>query len=266
MTTLVRPLLKRACLVVAGLFAAAPAWSAEPAPGSDAHAREIVQKMAATLAAQDAFSFTATTAYDSRQEDGTKVEFGDTRKIVVRRPDKLRVDVVRTDGRRSSVQYDGKVLTAYSADANVYAQSEKAGTVDDAIVHFLSTLKMKLPLAALLSSRAAEDLGRRLLSVEYVEKSNACAVPCHHVLAGTETTDLQAWISEGAVPVLLKVVITYHDEPGEPQFRAVLSDWNFAPKIDDAAFTFVPPPSATGIPFAASAVAARSGDGSGDQP
>ena len=76
---------------------------------------------------------------------------------------------------------------------------------------------------------------------------------------------IQAWISDGAAPVLLKIVITYREEAGQPQFRAVLSDWNFAPKVDEAVFAFVPPPSATGIPFAATVKPVGQG-GSGEQP
>jgi hypothetical protein len=37
----------------------------------------------------------------------------------------------------------------------------------------------------------------------------------------------------------MRVVLTYKDEPGQPEFRAQFADWNLAPAI--TASTFQPP-------------------------
>ncbi len=39
------------------------------------------------------------------------------------------------------------------------------------------------------------------------------------------------------------------DETGQPQFRADLSNWNLAPEVSDALFTFTPPNGADRIQF-----------------
>jgi hypothetical protein len=44
-------------------------------------------------------------------------------------------------------------------------------------------------------------------------------------------------------------VITYKDETGQPQFGADLSNWNLAPEVSDALFTFTPPDGADRIQF-----------------
>ena len=46
-----------------------------------------------------------------------------------------------------------------------------------------------------------------------------------------------------------QVVITYRDAPGMPQYRAVLTDWNFAPAIEPGTFTFSPPEGVKKVAF-----------------
>ena len=46
-------------------------------------------------------------------------------------------------------------------------------------------------------------------------------------------------------------VITYKEEAEQPQFWADLSNWNLAPEVSDALFTFTPPAGAERIQFLA---------------
>jgi hypothetical protein len=46
-------------------------------------------------------------------------------------------------------------------------------------------------------------------------------------------------------------VLTYKLTEGQPQFRAQFSNWDLAPQINDAQFTFTPPEGATKIAFLA---------------
>ena len=146
--------------------------------------------------------------------------------------------------------YDGATLAVYDAGAAVYAQAPTDATLDGAVAHYIRGLRMRLPMAVLLVSSIDKELERRVTELDYVELSTLCAQPCHHVAGRTDTTDVQVWIADGAQPVPLRVVITYREEPGQPQYRAELSDWNFAPKADDAMFAFTPPAGAQKIPFA----------------
>src|SRR5262249_2348192 len=47
-----------------------------------------------------------------------------------------------------------------------------------------------------------------------------------------------------------KPVITYKNQPAKPQFSAVFSDWDFAPRIAEPVFTPELPPGTQKIPFA----------------
>ena len=44
-----------------------------------------------------------------------------------------------------------------------------------------------------------------------------------------------------------KIVITYAEEPGAPQYTAVIKRWNLEPKFTEELFHFVPPEGATSL-------------------
>ena len=61
--------------------------------------------------------------------------------------------------------------------------------------------------------------------------------------------DWQIWIEDGPQLTPCKLVITYKTQPSQPQFTAVFTDWDFAPRI--AAPVFVPalPPGTSKVEF-----------------
>ncbi len=63
--------------------------------------------------------------------------------------------------------------------------------------------------------------------------------------------DWQIWIKDGPQLVPCKLVITYKTQPAQPQFSAVFTDWDFAPRIAEPVFTPDLPPGTEKIPFAA---------------
>src|SRR5260370_37007430 len=80
------------------------------------------------------------------------------------------------------------------------------------------------------------------VSAEYVEKTTITDVPCDHLAVRTAGGgDFQAWVAQGSEPLPRRIVITYKDEKGQPQFWADLSNWNLAPDVSDALFAFTPP-------------------------
>jgi hypothetical protein len=77
-------------------------------------------------------------------------------------------------------------------------------------------------------------------------------VPCDHLAARTAGgVDFQVWVAQGSEPLPRRIVITYKDEKGQPQFWADLSKWNSAPDVSDALFAFTPPSGAERIQFLA---------------
>ncbi|MEW6037629.1 MAG: DUF2092 domain-containing protein [Pseudomonadota bacterium] len=226
----------------------APAPQAEAEP---AEPKDILLRMANFLAGTQRFSVTVDAAYDVLQGSGEKIEFGENLRITANRPNQLRVDARQSDGDQHVMLYDGKDITAFTPSQGVYAQTAKPGGIDQAVMYFLKDLKMRLPLAVLLVSRFPEEIENRTQALDYVEKTEIRGTPAHHLAGRTESVDYQVWIAQGTQPLPLRVVLTYRNAEGQPQFRAQLSDWNLSPVIEDARFTFAPPDGARKIAFLA---------------
>jgi hypothetical protein len=246
----------RGCLKSCGailLTAAATfplAWAANQQQKPDG--RALMMRMADFLAKSPAWSVTAHTAYDAIQPDGYKVEWNEMRTVTLSRPDRLRVEVERSDGARNLVLFDGKQVTTFDEKGRVYAQESHPGTVDNAVVYFVRDLGMRLPLAVMLLDNMPAELQQRVQAVKYVEKTTTLGAPADHIAAKTPTVDFQLWIAQGDRPLPMRVVLTYKNSPGQPQFRAQFSDWNLDINPQDTLFTFTPPAGARKIPFAAS--------------
>jgi len=214
-------------------------------------AKTILMSMAEFLAKTPRFSVNLTDSYEVLQESGQKIEFSETRKITVNRPNGLRVEVEHSDGEKHFVLYDGKEITTFSPTQNVYAQVSKPGGIDEAVTYFLKDLHMRLPLAALLLSRFPAELESRTQALDYVEKDVIYGTPVHHLAGRTETVDYQVWIPAGTQPLPLRVVLTYKNAEGQPSFRAQFSDWNLTPEIQENQFAFTPSEKARKIAFLA---------------
>jgi hypothetical protein len=210
----------------------------------------LVQAMADHLASLKTFTLTARNSYEVLQPSGQKIEFGETRLITVARPDRMRVEEVSSDGEQDLALFDGKLVTVFNADAGVYAQAQQPESVDDALVYFVRDLRMRMPLSLMLSTRVGTELPEMINEIAYVESTELLGVPAHHIAGRTDSVDFQFWISQDERPLPLRVVISYREAPGLPQFRSDLSDWNTNAQVADTTFRLSLPEDAEQIPFA----------------
>lgn len=211
-------------------------------------AEAILDAMATFLSKAQRFSMTIRTGYDAVQASGQKIEFNEERKILISRPDYFRSDIRQSDGDSGVVVFDGKAVTVFNANDNVYAKLERTGSVDDTIRYIVGELGMRVPLARLLVTTLPAELKRSVISADYVEKNTLTEVPMDHIAAQTRDVNFQVWVDAGEKPLPRRVVITYKHAAGQPQFWAELSNWNFAPEVSDELFRFTPPAGAEQIP------------------
>jgi len=217
---------------------------------SQPDAAALLKSMADYLASMEYFRCTTTNGYETVQANGQKVEFGETRRIFLSRPNRLRVEEVASDGGSDLTLFDGKQITVVSAGFNVYAQAPQPPLLEDALVYFVRDLRMRAPLALLLSTHVSTDLPAMAKNVEYVERTRIDGEDAHHVAAQSDSVDFEFWIAEGTKPLPLRVVITYKTAPGQPKFWSNISNWKTKRKISDKTFALELPDEARQIPFA----------------
>ena len=223
--------------------------AAAPEP-IDPEAVEAVRAAAEFLAKAPRIAFRLDTEWDAVQRDGHKIEFGATRRVLVRRPASLRFDGERRDGNRGGLLFDGKTITVWDEDENVYATAPKTADLDAMIDYLVDELDYPLPLRYLVRTDLPERLTTALRSAQFVGDAKLGDTVCDQIALRNDTVDFQLWIEQGRLPVFRRIVINYRLDDGWPQFRAEFSDWNFEPDVGDAKFKFVPPEGAEKISFA----------------
>jgi len=209
-------------------------------------AKALLDAMARKLAEARQFSVTMHMNYDVVQATGQKIQFSEVRKTQVSRPDYFRVDSQQSDGDTGGLIFDGKTLTLFNTTENVYSQTTHPGDVDAAVRYAIGKLGMRVPLARMLTTTLPQQLDQLSTAVDYVEQDVLGAAPTDHIAAQSRDVDYQVWIGNDMLPT--RMVLTYRNEPGQPQFQAVFSSWNLNPDIKDSAFTFTPAKGAEKIP------------------
>jgi hypothetical protein len=215
----------------------------------DEDAVAIVKRAAHFLRDAKSFEVKTVMGFDVVQQNGQKIEFGSTRRSVIQRPNRARFEWDRRDGKSGVVVFDGNDIWAYSPTHEVYAHTPQPGGIDDAIALITEDLGITAPLADLFTSDVGKSLADGLTDCYIVDASSIGGTPCDHVAVRNEYADYQMWIAQGEQPLLKRIVITYREEEGEPQFWADLTEWNMSPDTNSKAFVFQPPEGAERILF-----------------
>ncbi len=213
-------------------------------------ADRLLREMSAYLSAATAFTFHADVTYDNVVDDSQMSQYGGTAEVAVRRPDRLRAEY-RGDERRSSVVFDGRTATIHDLAMNVYSVTEVPEGLDAAIDHVFDEYGFTVPIADFVYADPYDALTGFVDSGFWVGLSLVDGTRCHHLAFSQETIDWQIWIEDGPRPVPRKLVITYKDEPGAPQYTARLSRWDLQPRLSNHYFEFHPPIGADEIEFMA---------------
>jgi hypothetical protein len=101
----------------------------------------------------------------------------------------------------------------------------------------------------LAASDPYASLTAKIETGSYLGINQVLGVDCHHLAFSQENIDWQIWITEGAQPLIRKLILTHKLEPGAPEFTALLMHWDFSTPIAESDFEFEAPPGAIKIPM-----------------
>ena len=241
-----------ACLAIG--FSAAPVLAAAAAPAQVEKATaplpdpdQVLQKMCGFLKSQEQFTYKAEIT-DDQVYQGGKLQYAIDTENFVRRPDRLRVNA-EGDLVNKQFFFDGKTVTLYDKDHNVYGVLNVPSDIESALDKAHKDFGVRVALTDLASPQLCELLKKSIKHSLYVGLHKVRGVPCHHLSFEGENVQLQVWIKTGDKPMPLKVVLTHKNLPAAPQWSAYLFDWNFSPQLPDKLFAFTSPEGAEKIKF-----------------
>ena len=218
------------------------------APAVDPAAVEIFRRMTNYLGSLQRFSLDTQNTIEEVLDSGQKIQYDLLTTVVVQRPNKVRAER-KGDLVSQVVIYDGKTLTVYNAANKYYAAAAAPDNIDDALNFARDALDIVPPSGDLIYSNSFDLLTAQATSGMVVGKSMIGGVKCDHLAFRGPVVDWQIWIADGDKPLPRKYVITTKDDPAQPQYMVLMSNWNVAPKVSDAMFRFTPPQGAKETDF-----------------
>ncbi len=215
---------------------------AQASPRVDSVALYILDRTAATIQSQSSCSFVTTTSYDVWQEGIGYVKNTTEDRVWMKFPDKMKVNLWGDKGHRT-LYYNGNYFSYYSYGNNHYSWIPAKGTIVQAVDTINKTYGVEFPAADFFYPDFVNDLLNTGGNLIYLGISQVQGKPCYHI-AGNDVdgTVFQFWLSQDEFFLPVKMVLTYKETTGQPQYEAIYSDWEINPVLSDAMFEFVPPP------------------------
>ncbi len=210
-------------------------------PALSKEASDILTRMTDFISAAPAFSLVGDTGHEVMQKNGHVLEFGSRLTLVIQRPSKGIGRFDSRNGDSSTTVLDGEAIWVYSAKGNIYDTTRQLGDIDSSLDFIAKQLGFPRQLRDFFSKDLTASLGSAVKSGYYVGESMISGVMCDHLALRSDKEDVQVWIERGDAPVPRRIVITYRELEGQPQFWAQISEWDFSPELSDTTFTFSPP-------------------------
>ncbi len=226
--------------VVAVLMITSVASQEKSRPEIEPRAREILRNLNDYLAQAREFGFEVVETIDEIQDTGFLLQYSNLRRIGIRRPNRMVVDV-SGDTLNRTAWYDGSTLSLFDKQHNLYSRMETPATLNETFDELAERYEVVLPLADLLSENFIEKILEQVELGFYVGLHNVERWKCHHLAFSQPFVDWQIWIEAGAKPIPRKLVITHKEIPGAPQHTSLIRNWREPLPLPDSTFHFIPP-------------------------
>jgi hypothetical protein len=206
----------------------------------DTVAVAILDKMSAVIGDLSSCSVTIKSNYDITSKELGLIKHSDEQQLFVHGSDKM---LVKSDGDRGSrdFYFDGTKLSYYSLDKNQYGQIDASMSLVEMIDTVSKLYGIEFPAADFLYPSFVDDILSESRELVYLGLTKVDGKECYHIAGRASDKTFQFWISNDAYTLPLKMVIVYTNQEMNPQYEAVLSDWQVNPNLPDALFTFTIP-------------------------
>lgn len=234
----------KAALFVLGLMVAVLPQSLAGAadtrkPTISPEALAAVGRMGKTLSGEQ-FSFRARTLRSYADLNGQALHIMHTMNVMVRRPDKVLVDVTGDDT-PTKLFYDGKNTVLFGPEAKKYVVIPSPNTIQGMLETVMGKLGVDFPLADFLTSAPDKAFLTNVTSGREINTVTIDGTPCRHLIFDQPGISLELWMEDTERAVPRRLIVTYHSLADRPSFFAEMTDWKFDIHPTDAEFTFTPP-------------------------
>lgn len=219
--------------------------AAKVEPKADQH----LKAMSSYLAGLKTYSFQVEEFIDEVQDDGLKIQLSNQRKLSVSRPDKMLGEDLG-DTKNCLCYYDGKTFTVFDRAQKTYATEKVPGTIDAMLDDLHDRFDTHQTLADFLFADPYKMFMEHVQSGKYLGLHNVGKVKCHHLAFRQKLLDWQIWIdADGDRPLPRKLLITFKREVDQPQYTALIHQWDVNPRLESELFQFKAPEGVRKVDF-----------------
>jgi len=215
-------------------------------PAIDPQAEKILQALNAQKKKDIKASAEVVDTMDEVLKTGEKIQYSHVRKLKISEPKQFWIESTG-DITNTTIWKDDKTFTLLDRNNNVYSQVAAPGTIDETMDMLVDKYGVTTPLADLLSDDMYSALMKNTKTCRYLGLHYADGIKCHHIAATQKNIDWQIWVDARDVPQLRKIVITYKQRLGSPQYVAVLKSFKELEQVPEDTFVFKAPEGARKI-------------------
>lgn len=200
----------------------------------------LLDKMSSIIGELKSCSFKLNTSNDVIDVDLGLVKYFNQHQVHLVGPDKMLINSTGDNGHKE-YWYNGKQLAYYSYSENNYAIIDAPSSIIATIDTVNEIYGVDFPAADFFYPSFTDDLINQSEEIIYIGKSRIGGNDCFHILARNDIIGIQIWISDDAMFLPVKFVISYYDVNPNTQYEATFSDWKINVDIPDAMFEFTHP-------------------------
>lgn len=217
------------------------------APAIDPRAEKVLTETSRYIGQAKTLAFVFQESFDEIDETGLRIQYSNRRRVGLRRPNKLAAES-RGDTIDREFRYNGSRATLLDRRHNVYATVDEVPETVDGLLNLLaSRFGLVFPLEDLLYEDTFGGVMSGVDRAAYLGIHEVGEFKCHHLAFTQSLIDWQLWVEAGPTPIPRKIVINYNQEPGQPAYQAVITDWRVDLDLPDELFEFTPPDGARRI-------------------
>ena len=211
------------------------AYAQDANPNIDPRAADILQNMSYFLGSKDQYTFKAEVMFDQLINSNRKIQYSAEEKVYLKKNGNLTIEYVSDLG-GYKMWYEAGKLTMLELPTNLVATATLPATTDQALNKLEKQYNFTPALSDLMFINTFRVLTANVISGSYFGTSKVFGVRCDHLAFTQQNIDWQIWVETGKRQIPRKLVITYKDLPGAPQFIAILRDWVIDKPITSFAF------------------------------
>ncbi|ALM82982.1 hypothetical protein ASB57_08470 [Bordetella sp. N] len=184
------------------------------------------------------FIVTGDSATEAVLDNGQNATFLHRTVVQVRRPDRVRAEIVGSAKPRGLV-YNGKTFTLYDNNRRYYTVQSAPPTIDELVPVLRDQYGVEMPLADLFNWGLESDDARRLTAATSLGLERVNGKLCRHYVFRQPGLDWELWLQGTQQLLPCRLSITDVTQPSRPTF-SVAYRWNLRPGLNAVTFSYRP--------------------------